>query len=426
MPLYRTLTCCTLLVLGLTSSANAQAVAPAGTARALFERIFFLGDDPNLSGDVSRAQALQTADLVADGVSIAVGTAPRLSSAGFSFTIDSATGEPRLRSNSYGSLYVERALTNGKGIWSLGFTYQRSSYDQVQGESFDGIPIWVETGTFSDGYQQYSGYYGVLDVNTDVAMTGFSYGVTDRLDIAATIPLVHVDVEGRGVRRYQVLRDWRTIPGVDANYPGGQGEIEVTRGAVSNTGLGDIGMSAKFGLTSSDRGGVAVVGEVRLPTGDHDNFRGAGKAAVRGGLVTSAALGSTTSVHGNAGFTGGGVANGFTYAAGVDQVLLGSRLTVSFNLIGDVLQDMPTGLNEVVLIDNPIAQPPTETSRAVLLRQFAFLDTGAVSMMRGAASAKYHLGNQWLLVGSALFRMNDNGVQAKVVPTIGLEKTWTR
>ena len=257
-------------------------------------------------------------------------------------------------------------------------------------------------------------------------MTAFSYGITDRLDVAASIPLMHVDVEAKGVRRYQVRRDWLIDPGLGVIFPGGEGELEVTRGAVSSTGLGDIGLAAKFGLTSGDRGGASVLAEVRLPTGDTDNFRGAGKTTIRAGLVTSAALGSTTSVHGNAGFTGGGVANGFIYAAGIDQVLLGSRLTLSFNLLGDVLQDMPTGLNEIILLNNPIAQPPGPRDRAVVVRQFAFLDTGVVSMMRGAASAKFHLGNQWLLVGSALFRMNDNGVQAKVAPMIGLEKTWTR
>ncbi len=62
----------------------------------------------------------------------------------------------------------------------------------------------------------------------------------------------------------------------------------------------------------------------------------------------------------------------------------------------------------------------------MVVRQYSFLDTGTVNLSRGAVSAKLHLGNQWLLVGSALFRLNDNGVQAKVVPTIGLEKTWSR
>lgn len=423
---FRSLLCCTLLLAGAASRATAQ-TAPAGdSARALFERVFFLGEDPTLSGDLSRSQALQSADLIADGVSLAAGTAPRLSSAGFSFTIDNVTGDPRLRSNSFGSLYVERALTNGRGVWSLGVSYQHASYDQVQGTPFDAIPIWEERGTFPDGEQIYSGYYGDFTVDTDVFMTAFSYGVTDRLDVAASIPLMRVDVEGRGVRRYQVRRDWLIDPGLDALYPGGEGELEVTRGSVSSTGVGDIGLSAKFGLTSGDRGGAAIVGEVRLPTGDKDNFRGAGQATVRAGLVTSGALGATTSVHGNAGFTGGGVANGFTYAAGVDQVLLDSRLTVSFNFLGDVLQDLPTGLDEIVLLNLPLPQPPGPRDRAVVVRQFAFQDTGTVSLMRGAVSAKLHIGNQWLLVGSALFRLNDNGVQSKIVPTIGLEKTWTR
>ncbi len=346
MVVYQSLLCSLVLLVGLAPRSEAQSLPAGGSARALFERIFFLGEDPTLSGDISRSQAIQSADLIANGVALASATAPRLSSAGFSFNIDNVTGEPILRSNSFGSLFVERALTNGKGVWSLGVAYQRASYDQVQGTPFDSIPIFEERGTFPDGEQVYSGYYGVFDVNTDVVMTAFSYGITDRLDIAASIPLMRVDVEGQGVRRYQVLRDWLIDPSLDALYPGGEGELEVVRGAVSSTGIGDIGLSAKFGLTSGDRGGIAVIGEVRLPTGDVDNFRGAGKATVRAGLVTSGALGATTSVHGNAGFTGGGIANGFTYAAGIDQVLLDSRLTVSFNLLGDVLQDLPTGLDE--------------------------------------------------------------------------------
>ena len=185
-------------------------------------------------------------------------------------------------------------------------------------------------------------------------------------------------------------------------------------------------MAAKFGLTSSDRGGVAVVGEVRLPTGDHDNFRGAGKTTIRGGLVTSAVLGNSTAVTATQASRALARRTASPTTAGIDQVLLGSRLTVSFNLIGDVLQDMPTGLDEIVVFRIPIPEPPGLRGRDVTVRQFAFLDTGAVSMMRGAVSAKFHLVNQWLLVGSALFRMNDNGVQAKVAPMIGLEKTWTR
>ena len=50
---------------------------------------------------------------------------------------------------------------------------------------------------------------------------------------------------------------------------------------------------------------------------------------------------------------------------------------------------------------------------------------GATTLLRGAVGAKYAIGGNWLLTGSALFRLNDNGFQAKIVPFIGLEHTWT-
>lgn len=414
------------LTVALPLPALAQETIRPGSAQGVFERVFFLGSD--LFGDFPQNLALASAEQLTGGLAIASGTVPRLSSAGFSFTVDSVTGEPVLRTNSLGSVFVDRSLTNGKGVWSFGFSYQQADFDQIQGESLDaGIPVYEERGVFPDGGQIYSQYLGVFDVDTSVALASASYGLTDRVDISMTVPILRVTVTGEGTRDYDVLRDYVLDPEfLDQFYPGGQGRFPLVRAEYSGTGLGDIGLAAKFGLANGTRGGAALVGEVRLPTGKEENAMGAGKATVRGSFVGSARVTETTTLHGNAGFTGGGVASGFVYAAGVDQTLLpSSRMTVSFSLMGDVLTDRPTGLTQIPVLSIPF-NPNVPRSRDVTVSTWGFTEFGTVALTRGAFGVKYNLGNGFLLVGSAMFRLNDNGVQSKFTPIVGLERAWGR
>jgi hypothetical protein len=414
------------LTAALPLSAQAQPTVQPGSAQGVFERVFFLGSD--LFGDFPQALAESAAEQLTGGLAVASGTVPRLSSAGFSFSVDSVTGEPVLRTNSLGSVFVDRSLTNGKGVWSIGFSFQRAEFDTIQGESLEsGIPVYEERGVFPDGGEIYSQYLGVFDINTSVALASASYGLTDRVDVSVTIPILHVEVTGEGTRNYDVMRDYVLAPDVlEEFYPGGQGRFPLVRAEYSGTGLGDIGLAAKYGLANGARGGAALVGEVRLPTGKKENAMGAGKATVRGSFVGSARLTESTTVHANAGFTGGGIANGFIYAAGIDQTLLPShRLTASFNLMGDVLRDRPTGLTQIPVLHIPY-NPGNPRSRDVTVSTWGFTDFGTVALTRGAFGVKFNLGNGFLLVGSAMFRLNENGVQSKVTPIVGLERVWGR
>lgn len=407
-------------------------VVEADSAQAVFERVFFLGLEE--FGNLPRDLALGTTDQLTGGLAIASGNMPRLSSAGFSFTVDSVTGEPVLRTTSLGSVFVDRSLTNGKGVWSLGFSYQQADFDTIQGQSLrEGIPVYEERGTFRDGGQVYAQYLGVFDLDTSVALASASYGLTDRVDLSVTVPLLHVQVTGEGTRDYDAARDLAREPDVVGPiYPGGKARFPVLRASYSGTGLGDIGVAAKVGLANGTRGGAAFVGEVRLPTGNEENAMGAGKATIRGSLVTSAHLTDSTTVHANAGATGGGIASGFIYAVGVDQTLLpSSRMTVSFGLMGDILTDRPTGLSPITVRTIPFDPgapnvPNLRESREVVISTWGYNDFGTVALTRGAVGVKFNLGNGFLLVGSAMFRLNENGVQSKFTPIIGLERVWGR
>jgi hypothetical protein len=169
-----------------------------------------------------------------------------------------------------------------------------------------------------------------------------------------------------------------------------------------------------------------VAAEVRLPTGDEDNLLGTGKTSARvvAGLSTR---GSTGSVSVNGGYTFGGLTDEFNVAAGAEVALLAQKqLTVSFDVISQTLRDTVVDPEQLVSHDAMgfVNAPPNEPRRVIV--SYGFWSRGSTTLLRAAAGAKYHLGNNFLLTGSVMFRLNDQGYQAKVVPFIGLERTWIR
>ena len=71
-------------------------------------------------------------------------------------------------------------------------------------------------------------------------------------------------------------------------------------------------MRAKYRLLGEADRGLALVGEVRLPTGRDEDLLGAGRTAWRGVVIGSLQSGPLA-VHGNLGATAGGVVRELQY-----------------------------------------------------------------------------------------------------------------
>ena len=59
------------------------------------------------------------------------------STGGLTYVFDESVGTFRRGSASFGPLFAERALTIGRRRLSLGFNYQRTSYDTFEGQNLD-------------------------------------------------------------------------------------------------------------------------------------------------------------------------------------------------------------------------------------------------------------------------------------------------
>jgi hypothetical protein len=60
----------------------------------------------------------------------------------------------------------------------------------------------------------------------------------------------------------------------------------------------------------------------------------------------------------------------------------------------------------------------SDPDRAIFLE----VTPGTVHLLLGAVGAKVAIGGSWLLTGTVLFPLNDNGIKPAVTPVIGFER----
>jgi len=432
-------TACAIVGAAAPTAAQPAQARNATTIGGLIDAVFnpelpFNPNGSNLSlADYERRQA-DSRQGIAIGVGNALSSFPLgASSAGFTYVTNPVTGERDLKAISFGPVFVERALTNGKGVLNFGAAFQAAYFDTLQGANVkdDGLPIFSQLGTYADGSGVGDAERVYLNVNSKVFLVSGSYGVTDHFDIGWSIPVVSLSVNARHLRDYNGGKDWdNDLPNVRARYPNKVGTETLVDKTITANGIGDIVVRGKYALGADSGQRMLVSGDVRLPTGDEENLTGAGKASLRMIVGGSIPLGENGSFNANGGYTVGGLSDEINFSMGAEVAVLPSRqMTLTFDFIGQNLRDTVTTFNQLTSFDGTLPRPQDPQSPLVLPRRvitnYGFWDRGATTLLRGAIGAKLALGSNWLLTGSALFRLNDNGFQAKIVPFIGLEHTWT-
>ena len=160
-----------------------------------------------------------------------------------------------------------------------------------------------------------------------------TYGLTRYWDVGIVLPIVHLhmraDAEATIVRNSSVSQQVHNF--------GPQSDSPRSTGGGDETGIGDVILRTKYNFLR-DRPGLpdlAIVGDIKLPTGDEDDLLGTGDTNFRALLVVSRTFGLLTP-HVNFGYewtTGGSEQNNVRYVAGFDARVLPS-LTLSTDVIG--------------------------------------------------------------------------------------------
>jgi hypothetical protein len=159
-------------------------------------------------------------------------------------------------------------------------------------------------------------------------------------------------------------------------------------------------------------GGLAVIGELRLPTGRKEDLLGSGETSYTTVVVGSVEPGRIAA-HVNAGFTVGGVADEVNYRAALN-VAASPRLTIVGELIGRRI----AGVGAI-----SVERTPHPTIIGVDTLRLVTTD-GHTNTNGVLAGAKLNIFGSWLLTGGVYFPIANQGLRPDWSGLIGLDVTF--
>jgi hypothetical protein len=366
----------------------------------------------------------------------------------------------------FGSSFVDRGKPLGRGKVGLSMTFQNDDYRSFDGADINGGGInflfanrGAAPGT-SDVLQETVS----MRINRKVTSFVFDFGVHDRFDFGAVVPIVQVAMDVRLAAR--VIRVRSSIEALQACLGGppprnaGNGEqlrlcqdahgfdnvltvgtrttyleldIQDTA-SLSNfgvsgktaRGVGDIQVRSKYALVNGTSGALAATVNLSLPTGDRDNFLGTGAYRVTPGIAFSAAAGRV-SPHGSVGYTlsHGSLSSNLQaaspvpldlkvpdqidVAAGLD-IAVAPRTTMIADFFGRMVRDVQRFAVGNTVFATGAPGVPVDVAAGT---DFISAGRSNVTQLFGNIGGRIHLGGSVFANGSVMFPVIIDGLKPK-------------
>jgi hypothetical protein len=387
---------------------------------------------------------------------------------GFTYVFDPALGSLSRSSETFGPSFAERALTTGRGKVSVGFGYQRATYDTFEGLNLRqrgeglnlrqrGIVFYVphtdccspgtSLASTPDGSRLTPPFEGDLieaalglELVSDTSTIVATYGVSDRFDIGLAVPFVRVKLNASVLARIDRLAT-QAEPTTHEFTGANPDEHLFSLGGTAG-GIGDIALRAKYRVPAG-RLGIAGVVETRLPTGDEMNLLGTGGVQAKVMAIVSYDRGPI-SPHLNLGYTfssEGALPNATMHdealaTVGADFAMT-SRMTMSFDVLGRLVFD--AGRMRLTEKTYPYAlsgggagggggggggggaRPPTPVETLQTTRTELQFYSGNLDLYLGAAGLRFNPWRTILVSANLLFPFTKAGLRDRVTPTIGID-----
>jgi len=375
---------------------------------------------PDLTGQQVLVQLSNAATSRAVGEAIALTTAVEIatepfgtSSGGFIFKLDPSTGLLSRTTTTFGPSFTERALTSGEGQISVGATYSSTSFNKISDFSLKSLPLASVTSSNSLLSRTATANLGLTARTVAISTT---VGVTDNVDIGVVVPLVSVKIDGSS-----------------SLFNGSGVDTRLAQTTSIFSGLGDLSAMAKYRFVKfnkaqemPDAGGIALLVNMRLPTGSRENLRGLGVTRTLIGGVYSSGT-SIIRPHAGAGFefwsksldvAGNNgqtvsIRNQFQYNGGI-EIEAAPKVT----LIVDVIGQQIFGGGQI----GQITDTPPNGLGITSSQSLVALPDG-ISKLLLVPGMKINVKGKMLLSLSALVTMKNNGLHATVTPVAGINLT---
>jgi hypothetical protein len=479
------------VVLAVSARSYAQGICSSSSNKlvCVLPELYSPSGGVNLPNAAHKAHFDTDFEQNAAALNAAVGTeltSLRLASpaSGLVFTFDKTAGIVRPTTESFGPILGERAETIGRHRFFVAATYQYFPFSSLDGINLKHVPaVYKHADTLNhDGTHRQPtdppspGDPGVeleyitttnrIDLKVHQVTIYATYGLSSRIDVSVAIPVLNVRMGATSnativrsadpisqpipASAYQndpnsLLGRLYASTGPDADCAKTQppscsgyfhyfnasdpaGSLNATfANARTATGLGDVVFRVKGTVVKRERAAVAIGADLRVPTGDENNFLGSGAVGFKPFLAAS--YRARVSPHVNFGYevngtsvlagnatTGEkrGLPEQFFYSAGIDTKVT-RKLTAAADLLGQRLFDAPR-VAQGAFVDVQGNSHPNIAQTTSTRGSFNINDL--------AVGAKYELAAKLLFTGNLQFKLDDGGLRAKVTPLVGLSYTF--
>ncbi|HSF32956.1 MAG TPA: transporter [Candidatus Tectomicrobia bacterium] len=318
------------------------------------------------------------------------------------FTFDIERGIPVRTTESLGPLLAERAPTIGARRLNVAFAYTHLDFKRFEGTQLSDLSLTLEhEDTNGNGIRDTTGIFSFesddihvdldLKIREDVFAFFATYGLTRHWDVGVVVPIIHVHV--RAAADATIVRN-SPVSQLVHNF-GPQSDAPRSTGGGDETGIGDIILRTKYNFLRERPiwPDLAIVGDIKLPSGNEDDLLGTGETNFRALLVASKTLGLLTP-HLNVGYeitTGDSEQDNFRYVVGFDA-RLHPKVTGAIDVLGR-WEPQGDGIGD--------------------------------NMVDLALGAKWNIFGTFLLNGIVQLPLNRNeGLRPNVIWTVGIENTF--
>lgn len=400
----------------------------------MFEEVLNLKLSPGEHGEHFLPVNVASSRAIINSMNNFIGTSVSafpLSSSTAGVTFDFSTGKPIPTSTSFGPIYSERAQTLGSNRINLGFNFTYINFSRIRGIPTEDLRLSfthedVGEPGMGDSPNEFDtmDFYMNMNLTASVFAVYFTYGITDRFDVGVAIPFTNVQLDSKPLAE---INSFTFISNDSANhyFGGTQTEPVLTKRPTpindDATGIGDIAIRAKYNFIRDKAIDFSTMLEYRLATGKEDNFLGSGYSTLRATVIGSKILGDF-SPHLNLSYWKKFTdldRDEFEFICGYDQ-----KIAEWFTLVLDVLGRFDLG-NQIedqkfpdeVAIKRTVGS--TEYVNHVSLTNIPNYTHD--NTIDAAFGLKLWLKEALLLSGNVFVPLNNSGLRADVVPTLGME-----
>jgi hypothetical protein len=332
---------------------------------------------------------------------------------GFIYVFDKQKGIYVASVESFGPLLAERVQTIGRHRAYLAFAYQWFDFTDIDGNDLNHVPILFSFPS-AESAQVVTETENRVDTKVNQFVLFGTLGLSDRIDVSIAIPIerISMGVTTKGT-------EFSTTTSATTSF------TQYLPGVAS--GLGDVVISSKGRLLNWEEYGLAVGGELHLPTGDEQNFLGSGTVGIKPYLVL--ARNGKIAPHLNLAYQWNGTSalavgqNGkeqslpgfFAYTLGAD-IGLSKHFTLAADWLGQHFFDAPQ-ISTPRSVTATVNGQPTVFSSVVPI-------SGGFNVNDLSLGVKANPWRRLLLLGNITIKLDSGGLRSTVVPLGGISYSF--